>query len=114
MNDEEPASLYHIATRDDWDEGLREGSYSGPTLSSEGFIHLSTASQVAGTARRYYLGQKGLKLLHLDLAKLEAEVRFELTQGRGPYPHLYGRLNLDAVVSARDFDPEHPEAEETI
>jgi len=80
---------------------MREGSYQADSLKSEGFIHASTRSQVLSTANRFYHGQTGLLLLAIDEQRLEAGVRFENLEGGGElFPHIYGALNLDAVVKA--------------
>ena len=102
--------IFHIATRADWDETLRTGTYTtstvGRTLAEEGFIHASRREQVDGVFERYYrsLGQP-LVLLTIDPARLtEAEVRVE-TVGDDTYPHVYGPINRDAVVDVVPLEP---------
>ncbi|KAK1580443.1 uncharacterized protein LY79DRAFT_561712 [Colletotrichum navitas] len=72
---------------------------------NDGFIHLSTAEQVLGTADRFFSGATSLWLLKLPYAVLEAQIRWdELPAGAGCFPHLYGR-NFGAadVADARGF-----------
>ena len=101
--------IYHIATRADWERSLEGGEYTrssvDTTLAEEGFIHASAASQVAGTANRFYRDVPGdLVLLVIDVGLLRAEVRYEDVPGADrPFPHIYGPLNVDAVVAARPF-----------
>jgi len=101
--------IYHIATRADWERALADGEYTrssaGKTLAEEGFIHASQASQVARTANRFYRDVPGdLVLLVIDPGLLGAEVRYEDVPGAElPFPHIYGPLNVDAVVRARPF-----------
>ena len=103
--------IYHIATRADWERSLEGGEYTrssvDTTLAEEGFIHASAASQVAGTANRFYRDVPGdLVLLVIDVGLLRAEVRYEDVPGADrPFPHIYGPLNVDAVVAARPFAP---------
>lgn len=103
--------IYHIATRADWERSLEEGEYTrsslDKTLAEEGFIHASQASQVARTANRFYRGAPGdLVLLVIDAGLLRAEVRYEDVPGADlPFPHIYGPLNVDAVIAARPFAP---------
>lgn len=89
--------LFHITTQAQWNDATRLGRYEAPSLSSEGFIHLSTADQWRGSAARFFRGQRDLVLLELDETKLH-DVRFEAADGQR-FPHLYGVLPLDAVVS---------------
>ena len=74
------------------------------TLAEQGYIHASTAEQVAGVASAYYRGVPDLLLLVIDPARVIPEIRYEPVPGQDqPYPHIYGPLNTDAVVEARPF-----------
>jgi uncharacterized protein (DUF952 family) len=103
--------IYHIATRADWKRSLEGGEYTrssvDTTLAEEGFIHASAASQVAGTANRFYRDVPGdLVLLVIDVGLLRAEVRYEDVPGADlPFPHIYGPLNVDAVLAAQPLPP---------
>ena len=95
-------SLFHIAHRDAWQFARRAGSYQPDSLRTEGFIHLSTRAQVAATGHRFYSGVDGLVLLQVDPARLRWELRWEEADGQS-FPHLYGPLDLDAVISVQAF-----------
>ncbi|TQN68436.1 hypothetical protein CSHISOI_07014 [Colletotrichum shisoi] len=72
---------------------------------NDGFIHLSTAEQVLGTADRFFSASASLWLLKLPYSALEAQIRWDdLPSGAGCFPHLYGR-NFGAadVEDARGF-----------
>ena len=102
--------IYHIATAAAWAQARRDGQYTMSTLSrtlaQEGFIHTSTASQVARVADAFYLGVPDLLLLVIDPDRVDSEVRYEPVPGHDlPYPHIYGPLNLSAVVQTRPFTP---------
>lgn len=97
--------LYHLALRADWSSArARGGPYDtstiGASLEEVGFIHLSFAGQVDATARRFYVGREDVVLLRIDPARLLDPVRVEPAEGDDGFPHLYGALPLDAVVSA--------------
>lgn len=96
--------IYHITSKDRWDEAGRAGVYRGDTLETEGFIHASTQNQVLGTAALYFRGVRGLVLLEIDTQKLTAEVRYEAAPSGEQFPHIYGPLNLDAVNRVMTFE----------
>jgi uncharacterized protein (DUF952 family) len=98
--------LYHIATVPDWDQARQDGEYRtstrGRSLSEEGFIHASTAAQVLPVANAVYQDeQQDLVLLVLDSSRIAAEIRREPVPGwADPFPHIYGPLDVAAVVQA--------------
>jgi uncharacterized protein (DUF952 family) len=93
--------IYHVTTDAAWQQAQKQGFYEAASLSSEGFIHLSTAIQVAGVLERYYKDQHNLLLLHIDESKLQAPLIYELAPSVNElFPHVYGRINLDAIAQA--------------
>lgn len=97
--------IYHIASEKTWLDALEFGEYLHPSLGREGFIHCSTRGQVIDTANRYFHGQSGLVMLVINPALAAAEIRYEAV-GEEKFPHLYGSLNLDAVVEVLPFHPD--------
>jgi uncharacterized protein (DUF952 family) len=92
-----PMPLFHITTAAAWEEAKASGKYVAPSLATEGFIHLSTAKQWPVTQERLFKGKPNLVLLRIDVNKLQFSVRFEDADGDS-FPHLFGHLNVDAVV----------------
>jgi uncharacterized protein (DUF952 family) len=91
--------IYHVVTGTNWQNALQQGFYEAESLAKEGFIHSSKAEQVAGVLERYYKGQSNLLLLHIDETKVTATIKYELAPSvNEEFPHIFGRLNLDAVV----------------
>lgn len=67
----------------------------------DGFIHLSAAHQLQGTAAKHFRGVTGLVLLQVDPARLpEGALRWEVSRGGDRFPHLHGELPLEAVARA--------------
>jgi len=94
--------IIHIISESDWRAAQAAGVWGPPSLEREGFIHCSRPEQVVATANRHFPGRTDLLLLVIDPAEVQCEIRDEDTTGRGEtYPHLYGPLNLDAVVDLR-------------
>lgn len=94
--------LYHLAARAEWESALAAGSYRRSTLDrsleEEGYIHCSFAAQVQGVADRYYRGRPDIVLLTIDPARLTAPTQVEDLGSGEAYPHVYGPLDVDAVV----------------
>ncbi len=107
-------NILHVTTRKQWIEATRLGQYTVPSLEMDGFIHASTISQVVPVAAKFYKGLTGLILLEVDIKKLTSEVKWEPPTGGPPpgvpegdaFPHIYGPINLDAVVQVLDFEPD--------
>lgn len=95
--------IFHIAKSQQWEEAKQLQSYRGDTLDSEGFIHCSTLAQVVRTSNKFFAGQTGLLLLWIDSGKVQAEVKYEPAAGDN-YPHIYGPLNVDAVLKVIEFE----------
>ena len=105
--------IYHIALAADWARARRDGQYTtstrGRTLAEEGFIHAATAAQVNQVADAYYRDAPDLVLLVIDTERVGSPIRYDPVPGQDqPYPHIYGPLNLDAVVETRSFAPGPP------
>jgi uncharacterized protein (DUF952 family) len=98
--DSEPLRrIYKICPAEAWREAERQGVYRGSADDiSDGFIHFSASSQVAGTARKHFAGQTGLLLIAVDADALGAALRWERSRNDELFPHLYGELDLDAVA----------------
>jgi len=92
--------IYHIATEADWKAAQKAGAYEHPTLKSEGYIHCSLENQVPGVLERYFAGRTDLVKLVIDTDKLTSRYVFDWSQTNADtYPHIYGPINVDAVVS---------------
>ena len=105
--------IYHITSRTAWQEAEKRGDYRAESLNTEGFIHCSTATQVLPVAEKYYIGERGLLLLLIDPVLLSSDLRWEPPSGGTPppgvpdgdlFPHIYGPINLDAVVKVFDLE----------
>jgi uncharacterized protein (DUF952 family) len=96
--------IYHITTRQEWEAALSKGGYEAAGQATEGFMHCSKADQIAGVLERYYAGRTGLLKLHIDPARLTSPLIYELAPSvNQPFPHLYGPLNIDAVVEVTEI-----------
>ncbi|KJC33877.1 glutathione S-transferase [Bradyrhizobium sp. LTSP885] len=91
--------IYKITPASAWREAERQGVYRGSADDKrDGFIHFSTASQVAETVRKHYQGETGLFLVAVDGDALGDALRWEPSRNDELFPHLYGELDLGAVI----------------
>jgi uncharacterized protein (DUF952 family) len=91
-------TIYKISPQGLWRAAEQAGVFTGaPVDHADGFIHFSTADQVAETAARHFAGQGDLVLVAVDAAALGAALRYEPSRGGALFPHLYGTLPLAAV-----------------
>ncbi len=89
--------VFHLVDEESWVRAVARGEYAPPSLTTEGFVHLSTRAQVAGTAQRFFAGRTDMLVLHVDETKLTAPLKYEAADGQ-QFPHYYGPLPLTAVT----------------
>jgi len=93
------STIYKILPASLWDAAERQGVFRGsPIDMQDGFIHFSIAEQAVETAAKHFAGERDLVLLHVDAARLGGRLKWEPSRGGALFPHLYGELELDAVI----------------
>lgn len=98
MTENQPLTIYRLLAESAWQSALAAGVFDGTAHDvRDGFIHFSTAEQVAETAARHYAGQQGLLLLGVSVALLGEALRWEPSRGGALFPHLYASLPTSAV-----------------
>lgn len=91
--------IYHVTTASGWNAAKEKGFYDHPSIKAEGFIHCSQEHQVAGVLKRYFDGQGDLVKLVIDTDKLTSKFVFDWSPSTADtFPHVYGPINIDAVV----------------
>lgn len=97
-------TIYKIATRDQWLEAEQKGVFDGAPIDlADGYIHLSGSGQVRKTAELHFAGQKDLLLISVSADKLGEKLKWEPSRGGDLFPHLYGKLSLDAVTHVAEL-----------
>jgi uncharacterized protein (DUF952 family) len=66
----------------------------------DGFVHFSTAAQLAETLKLHFAGQSGLVVFAVATAALGKALRWEASRGGQLFPHGYGALS-PALVGER-------------
>jgi uncharacterized protein (DUF952 family) len=99
--------IYKICERVSWQAAEHAGLYRGSELDTrDGFIHFSTAAQVAETAARHFARQSDLMLIAVDGDALGDALKWEPSRGGDLFPHLYAALSLGAVRWAQPLPDE--------
>ena len=89
-----------------------DGRFLGaPVDLADGYIHMSTASQLDETVTRHFVGKDDLHIVAVDLSALGSALKWEPSRGGALFPHLYGALTLDAVLA---YGPLEREADGSI
>lgn len=92
--------IYHMCPAETWEAALRIGEYRGTADDlRDGFIHFSTADQIAESARRHRAGQSGLVLIAVESARLGGRLKWEPSRGGALFPHLHGALDPGEIAS---------------
>ena len=107
--------ILHLASNAAWLAASNNDAYHADSLSTEGFIHCSTASQIVDVANAFYRDQLRLVILVIDTDKLTSELKWEPPAHPNPeraaavgdefFPHVYGPINVDSVVKVIPFEP---------
>lgn len=93
--------IYHLARRAAFEAAQKTGVYTGRDEDrADGFLHLSTATQIVASAEKHQAGVPDLILLAVDETRLSDALKWEVSRGGALFPHLYGDLPMNAVVSA--------------
>lgn len=83
--------IYKICSQQLWDESVAAGVFEGAPIDlADGYIHFSSADQVAETAAKHFSGQSDLLLIAINEEKFGDALKWEVSRGADLFPHLYG------------------------
>jgi uncharacterized protein (DUF952 family) len=95
-------NIYHIVLPEVWEKFKNEKFYEAESLETEGFIHCSFREQIEAVLKRYYTGADKVLLLEIAPEKLVSKLVNEPSTGGEIYPHIYGKINTDAIVGIEE------------
>jgi uncharacterized protein (DUF952 family) len=91
--------IYKIATGAQWRDAQASGVFRGaPVDLADGYIHFSTAAQVAETLAKHFAMQHDLLLIAVATEPLGPALRWEPSRGGQLFPHLYASLPIGAAL----------------
>ena len=94
-----PQLIYRVATQALFAPAREAPSFAGmPVDAADGYMHFSTAEQLAETLRRHFAGIGDLVLLAVRTADLGDKLVWEPSRGGALFPHYYGALPTSAIA----------------
>ncbi|SEQ47302.1 DUF952 domain-containing protein [Thalassovita taeanensis] len=91
--------IYKIFRAPEWAELVKMGETPGaPVDVADGYVHFSTAKQVAETVTKHFADEDNLMLLALEADTLGDALRWEPSRGGALFPHLYRALRTADVL----------------
>ena len=99
------AEIYHMLPAATWAAARSQERYAPDSLASEGFIHCTVGERnLIQVANRFYRDAPGeWVVLVIDPALIDRTVRWEPQPDGLAYPHIYGELNVSAVIGDTPF-----------
>ena len=97
--------VYKVLRAKEWEAASNTGKIITELDNGDGFIHLSTAVQLATTLSFYFQDSVEVFLLQLDLGKIDNDkLLFEEPypnegKRKSAFPHLYSELRTDQIAN---------------
>jgi uncharacterized protein (DUF952 family) len=89
-----PDFVYKIVSRAAFEAARGAGAFPVMPLDlKDGFVHFSTAAQLAQTLKLHFAGQSDLVIFAVSTAALGEALRWEAARGGELFPHGYGELS---------------------
>ena len=101
--------IYKVLRPLEWAEFESRGHTPGAPIDlADGYIHLSTATQLEETLKKHFASERGIYLLALESDVLEKDIRWEVSRGGAKFPHLYREMRREDVLWVRQL-PDGPD-----
>jgi uncharacterized protein (DUF952 family) len=99
--------ILHVTPGSYWQHAKTDYYFYPDSLKKNGYISCATKEQVLGSAQFLYRDKLDQKVLIINPEKVKAQIVYEDTHNTGQtFPHIYGALNLDAIIKVIDFKPD--------
>lgn len=94
--------IFHIVLPEVWENFKDKNFYEAESLQTEGFIHCSFPEQIEAVLQRYYAGKEKVLILEIETEKLTSGFVEEPSTNNEIYPHIYGKINREAIEKIND------------
>ena len=103
-------NVYKVLTIDEWEVAETSGFIITELDQKDGFVHLSTASQLSATLALFFSQEDIVVLLQLDNSKIKDNLKYEepIPAGnrKGAFPHYYGDLDINTIAATWNLNRE--------
>ena len=94
--------VYKILTEEEWRQGKASSKIITKLDLKDGFVHLSTASQLNASLSLYFSNESRVVLAQINLSKIKNNLKYEVASNannrNGKFPHFYGILNTNMIL----------------
>ena len=93
--------LIHLIEREDWESAREENPLFQKSFIQFGFVHCCLPDQTESVLSQWFAGNNEVIAVEIDSEKLKFPLVFEnLEGGNEDFPHIYGPVNIDAIVKS--------------
>ena len=97
--------VYKVLSLREWDEASKTGLVATELDQKDGFIHLSSASQLNMTLSLYFSQQEQVVLLQIKESEIAKDLTYEISEKRGgEFAHLYSELSTKKISQSWHLD----------
>jgi uncharacterized protein (DUF952 family) len=105
MNSSPSIFVYRVMKLDEWSVFKKNKEFFGNSFDKKsGFIHLSTKKQLNKTIDLYFNNNTKLIILKFNVKKFGKDLKWEKSRDGQFFPHLYGLLNYDDILTYESYD----------
>lgn len=91
--------IYKVFRLQEWADLTKDGTTKGAPIDlSDGYIHFSTAAQLAETLAKHFAGVTPLMLAGVEDGAVGDDLRWEPSRGGALFPHLYRELTTHDIA----------------
>jgi len=105
MTDLTANKVYKVLTLGEWEEASKIGQIVTALDQQDGFVHLSSATQLNMTLSLYFSKEEKVILLQINESDIIEGLTYEYADKRGgEFAHFYGELSTDKILQSWHLD----------
>ena len=105
MTDLTANKVYKVLTLGEWEEASKIGQIVTALDQQDGFVHLSSATQLNMTLSLYFFKEEKVILLQINEDDIIEGLTYEYADKRGgEFAHFYGELSTDKISQSWHLD----------